>query len=209
MPGCTSMTKETSLEWILRHNNGWGTKQIQVQNVELDSTVQTLASSAVGLSLGSNAKSLCKSLSAAGSALGNLSENGTGCFFLMLLKYLLAFSFRIYSSQRINACHFVNSLVWNIKAWMRRHTLETVSSDGVPKRSVIKSNWWTTFFPGNKGFPVKISAKMQPILHMSIAGEYCIEQWNENPEFNSTKRKKKDRIKLKITLVPKENCRLL
>jgi hypothetical protein len=73
--------------------------------------VQTLASSGVGLSLGSNAKSLCKSLSAAGSALGNLPGNDTGCFFLMLFKYLLAFSFRIYSSKRIN----VNSLIWNIR----------------------------------------------------------------------------------------------
>jgi hypothetical protein len=115
-------------------------------------------------------------LSAEGSAFGNLSENGTGCFFLMLVKYLLAFSLRICSSQRNITWQF-SKIYFGIG--IKRHTLETVSSDGVPKRSVIRSNWWTTFFPGNKGFPVKISAKMQPILHMSIAGEYCIEQQNK------------------------------
>ncbi|KAI3454923.1 hypothetical protein Pfo_011586, partial [Paulownia fortunei] len=38
------------------------------------------------------------------------------------------------------------------------------------KQSVIKSNWRTTFFPGNNGFPVSISANMHPMLHISIAG---------------------------------------
>lgn len=53
------------------------------------------------------------------------------------------------------------------------HTRDIVSNDGVPRRSVIKSNWWTTFFPGNRGLPVNISANMQPMLHISIAGVYC------------------------------------
>ena len=52
-------------------------------------------------------------------------------------------------------------------------TRETVSTDGEPKRSVIKSSWCTTFLPGNKGFPVKTSAKMHPMLQTSIAGVYC------------------------------------
>lgn len=51
-------------------------------------------------------------------------------------------------------------------------TREMVSKDGVPSKSVIKSSWCTTFFPGNNGFPVNTSAKMQPILHISIAGVY-------------------------------------
>jgi hypothetical protein len=51
-------------------------------------------------------------------------------------------------------------------------TLAMASGDGVPRKSVMRSNWWTTFFPGKRGFPVKSSAKMQPMLHMSIAGVY-------------------------------------
>jgi hypothetical protein len=39
--------------------------------------------------------------------------------------------------------------------------------------SVIRSSWWTTFLPGNRGLPVKTSANMQPMLHISIAGVYC------------------------------------
>ena len=54
-----------------------------------------------------------------------------------------------------------------------RHTREIVSMDGVPRRSVIRSNWWTTFLPGNKGFPVNTSAKMQPMLQTSMAVVYC------------------------------------
>ena len=53
-----------------------------------------------------------------------------------------------------------------------QQTLAMASRDGVPRRSVIRSSWWTTFFPGKRGFPVKSSAKMQPMLHMSIAGVY-------------------------------------
>lgn len=48
-----------------------------------------------------------------------------------------------------------------------------VSMEGVPSKSVIRSSWCTTFLPGNSGFPVSTSAKMHPILHMSIAGVYC------------------------------------
>jgi len=52
-------------------------------------------SSADGRSLGSNASRRSSNRRANGSAFGNFWENGTGCFFLMLLRYLLAFSFRI------------------------------------------------------------------------------------------------------------------
>lgn len=44
------------------------------------------------------------------------------------------------------------------------------SIDGVPRRSVIKSSWCTTFLPGNNGVPVRTSANMHPILQISIAG---------------------------------------
>lgn len=53
------------------------------------------------------------------------------------------------------------------------HTLEMASVEGEPRRSVIRSNWWTTFFPGNNGLPVTISANMHPMLQISIAGVYC------------------------------------
>jgi len=53
-----------------------------------------------------------------------------------------------------------------------QQTLAMASGEGVPRKSVMRSNWWTTFFPGKRGFPVKSSAKMQPMLHMSIAGVY-------------------------------------
>lgn len=55
-------------------------------------------------------------------------------------------------------------------------TLDIVSDVGDPRRSVINSNWWETLLPGNSGFPVSTSAKMQPMLHISIAGVY----WNWN-----------------------------
>jgi hypothetical protein len=51
-------------------------------------------------------------------------------------------------------------------------------SDGVPRRSVIKSNWCTTFLPGNNGIPVRTSANMHPILQISIAGVYCTQKLN-------------------------------
>ena len=55
-------------------------------------------------------------------------------------------------------------------------TLEMVSAGGVPRRSVMRSNWCTTFFPGNNGFPLSISANMHPMLQISIAGVYCKRQ---------------------------------
>jgi hypothetical protein len=69
------------------------------QHIKLMFHYDKPTSSAVGRSLGSNARSLCKSLSAEGSALGNFCEKGIGCFFLILLRYLLAFSFRICSQK--------------------------------------------------------------------------------------------------------------
>jgi hypothetical protein len=53
------------------------------------------------------------------------------------------------------------------------HTWDKDSIDGVPRRSVIKSSWCTTFLPGNNGVPVRTSANMHPILQISIAGVYC------------------------------------
>lgn len=52
-------------------------------------------------------------------------------------------------------------------------TPEIVSDEGVPRRSVIKSSCCTTLLPGNKGLPVNTSAKIQPMLQISIAGVYC------------------------------------
>lgn len=69
-------------------------------------------SSAVGRSLGSNARSLCKSLSAEGSALGNFSGKGIGCFLLMLLRYLLAFSFRICRRRKKNIWDLAIIYAW-------------------------------------------------------------------------------------------------
>lgn len=56
---------------------------------------QIFTSSAEGRSLGSKASSRSSKRRAKGSTLGNFCEKGTGGFFLMLLKYLLALSFRI------------------------------------------------------------------------------------------------------------------
>lgn len=56
---------------------------------------------------------------------------------------------------------------------MRQLTLAVDSAEGVPSKSVMRSNWCTTFFPGNSGFPVSISANMHPMLQVSIAGVYC------------------------------------
>ena len=46
------------------------------------------------------------------------------------------------------------------------------SGEGVPSKSVMSSSWCTTFLPGNRGLPSRISAKMQPMDQMSIAVEY-------------------------------------
>jgi len=60
------------------------------------------------------------------------------------------------------------------------------SGGGVPSKSVMRSNWCTTFFPGNNGFPVSISANMHPMLHISIAGVYCKRQEFQNCTLVST-----------------------
>ena len=52
------------------------------------------------------------------------------------------------------------------------HAFWMTSWEGDPSKSVISSNWCTTFLPGNSGLPSRISAKMQPMLQMSMAGEY-------------------------------------
>ena len=36
----------------------------------------------------------------------------------------------------------------------------------------MSSSWCTTFLPGKRGFPSRISAKMQPMDQMSMAVEY-------------------------------------
>jgi len=36
----------------------------------------------------------------------------------------------------------------------------------------MRSSWSKVFSPGNKGFPVNISAKIHPMLQISIAGVY-------------------------------------
>jgi hypothetical protein len=72
------------------------------------------------------------------------------------------------------------------------------SADGVPNRSVIRSNWWTTFFPGKRAFPVKSSAKMQPMLHISIAGVY----WKQNIIMIRYNQERRLRLKFIIAMKP-------
>jgi hypothetical protein len=69
-------------------------------------------SSAVGRSLGSNASILSNKRSASGSAFGNFWEKGIGFFFLMLLKYLRAFSLRTCPYDTISSAKIIS-------AWMR------------------------------------------------------------------------------------------
>jgi len=73
-------------------------------------------------------------------------------------------------SYTVQYIYVLQKLMWRIKT---DHTPEIASDFGVPRRSVINSNWWTTLFPGNNGFHVSTSAKMQPMLQTSIAGVYC------------------------------------
>ncbi len=53
---------------------------------------------------------------------------------------------------------------------MEQRALAMTSEEGVPSRSVMSSSWCTTLRPGNRGLPSRISAKMQPMDQMSIAG---------------------------------------
>lgn len=105
-----------------------------------------------------------------------------GCFFLILFRYLLAFSLRTwippknesFDFWRFSFRHMINDQgTINYHNKKNKRTLDIVSIEGVPRRSVIKSSWWTTFLPGNSGFPDNTSAKMQPMLQISIAGVYC------------------------------------
>ena len=79
-------------------------------------------SSAVGRSFGSKASNLSNSLNAKGSALGNFCANEIGCFFLIVVKYLLAFSFRTWS------WHFSLYLIWytKIKSITKFHNKEQI-----------------------------------------------------------------------------------
>lgn len=72
-----------------------------------------------------------------------------------------------------------SSIIWKTSCkivifmiWSKTITFWITWSDGEPSKSVMSSNWCTTFLPGNRGFPCNISAKMHPILQISIAGEY-------------------------------------
>jgi hypothetical protein len=79
-------------------------------------------SSAVGRSLGSNASILSNKQSASGSAFGNFWEKGMGFFFLMLLKYLRAFSLR--------TCPYnTNGSAKIIIAWMRTSNRKMVHNN--------------------------------------------------------------------------------
>jgi len=49
-------------------------------------------------------------------------------------------------------------LLSNEKDRKKEQALAMDSAAGVPSRSVTRSNWCATFFPGNNGFPVSISA---------------------------------------------------
>jgi hypothetical protein len=65
-----------------------------IKTQKVNNFIEEDTSSAVGRSLGSKASSLSNKHSAKGSAFRNFCANGTGTFFLMLVKYLLALSFR-------------------------------------------------------------------------------------------------------------------
>lgn len=108
----------------------------------------------------------------------------------MLVKYLLAFSLRtcikhrrtfLFQARKFTDQEYFKQGIWIEWKWSmldrrnRLPTREMVSNEGVPSKSVIKSSWCTTFFPGKSGFPVNTSANMQPILQISIAGVYCIQ----------------------------------
>lgn len=144
----------------------------------------SLTSSADARSFGSKARRRSRRRRAKGSALGNLWEKGTGCFFLMLLRYLLAFSFLICRIPRLQSSlqglsytqmmEHIKFATENMNRCFEWLTLDIDSGGGVPRKSVIRSNWCTTFFPGNKGLPKSISANMQPTLQISMAGVY----WN-------------------------------
>lgn len=69
------------------------------------------------------------------------------------------------------------ALEWRHKLARIEYTLARDSAEGVPSRSVMRSNWCTTFFPGKSGFPVSSSANIHPTLQISIAGVYCKSQW--------------------------------
>jgi hypothetical protein len=120
-----------------------------------DEEVSKFTSSAVGRSFGSNANILSNKRSASGSALGNFWENGMGFFFLMLLRYLRAFSLRTCSYNtntsayratawmKIRKTQIVNDKTISSvsrKAYHMKYTLAMASGEGVPKRSVIRSN---------------------------------------------------------------------
>jgi hypothetical protein len=100
----------------------------------------------------------------------------------MLLKYFLAFSLLICMYHKKEAVREeeqsdlgkaeVSKIAKEID-WERQQTRAMDSAEGVPSKSVMSSNWCTTFFPGNKGFPVNNSANIQPMLQISIAGVYC------------------------------------
>lgn len=47
-------------------------------------------------------------------------------------------------------------------------------SVGHPSTVQIDLSWFVSSFPGNRGLPVKSSAKIQPTLHMSTSGPYFV-----------------------------------
>ncbi len=58
------------------------------------------------------------------------------------------------------------------KLLLRVPAFAMTSGAGVPSMSVMSSSWCTTLRPGKSGLPSRISAKMQPMDQMSMAGEY-------------------------------------
>ena len=66
-------------------------------------------------------------------------------------------------------------------------------SFGAPSTLNIFAIWSASPSPGKMGSPVNISAKMQPIDHMSIGVEY-----NRDPNSNSGERSKQRKLQLTI-----------
>ena len=146
---------------------------IKFQRKSID-FVEEHTSSAVGRSLGSKASSLSNNRSAKGSALGNFCASGTGCFFLMLVKYLLALSFRTWihkdkktvNTIKYTMCSFC--VLWRLS--MRAFSFGQRGGviDGVEDMTIIYvQNKWHEY----------IQNKMQNSSQLCTYQRDCIQWW--------------------------------
>lgn len=83
------------------------------------------------------------------------TSNGSGLYFLKTLSQFVAGILgRLYPESNSNAIFFI------------------YSSEGVPRILMISINCSTALSPGNNGYFVKNSARMQPADHTSIYVSY-------------------------------------